>query len=200
VLIASILISRDRCSEPPIKFAATARSACDTMRRMTDHPAADRWRIAALYVGAVVLVNVGFSLSPAIDWFWSMIVGGVLVLRDYAQRRWGHWCLAWMALAATLSYILGSPQVALASATAFAVSETIDWLVYTITRRPFADRVLLSTACSAPVDTAVFLLMADLMSPLLFALGVSAKLTAGVVIWAVLRARSSPQRAQRYAE
>jgi hypothetical protein len=158
---------------------------------MPDHASADRWRIAALYVGAVVLVNVGFSLSPAIDWLWSLIVGGVLVLRDYAQRRWGHWCLAWMGLAAVLSYLLGSPAVALASATAFAVSETIDWAVYTLTRRPFADRVLLSTVCSAPVDTAVFLFMAHIATPVLFVLGVSAKLTAGVVIWALLRRRAA---------
>ena len=158
---------------------------------MHGYSTADRLRIAALYVGAVVLVNVGFSLSPTVDWFWSLIVGGVLVLRDYAQRRWGHWCLAWMGLAAVLSYALGSPAVALASATAFAVSETIDWAVYTITQRPFADRVLLSTVCSAPVDTAVFLFMAHLSSLLLFTLGVSAKLTAGVVIWALLRRQAS---------
>lgn len=97
-----------------------------------------------------------------------------------------------------LSYILGSPAVALASATAFAVSETIDWAVYTITRRPFADRVLLSTACSAPVDTGVFLFMAHISSLTLFALGVSAKLTAGVIIWAVLR-RRQPASANAFA-
>ena len=36
---------------------------------------------------AVVAVNVGFSHSPDLDWFWSFLVGGVLVLCDVAQRH-----------------------------------------------------------------------------------------------------------------
>ena len=39
-----------------------------------------------------------------------------------------------------------------ASAAAFAVSESVDWLVFAITKRPLKDRVLLSCAASAPVD------------------------------------------------
>ena len=56
----------------------------------------NHWRTASLYVGSVVLVNVGFSLSPQLDWLWSLVVGGVLVLRDLAQRSWGHRTLALM--------------------------------------------------------------------------------------------------------
>lgn len=148
-----------------------------------------RIRTAVPYVGFVVLLNAGFSHSPDLDWFWSLLVGGVLVLRDFTQRAWGHGCLALMALAAVLSYILGSPEVALASATAFAVSETTDWLVFTITGRPFADRVLLSTVISAPVDTTVFLTLAELFSWPLFFLGTGSKAAAGFLIWAVLRWR-----------
>ena len=100
----------------------------------------NRWRSAGLYIGAVVLVNVGFSLSPQLDWLWSLVVGGVLVLRDVTQRSWGHRTLLLMLVAAAISYRLASPQLALASATAFLVSETIDWSVYTLTHRPFARR------------------------------------------------------------
>src|SRR5689334_13100796 len=80
---------------------------------------AARARTAVPYVTIVVALNVGFSVYPEHDAFWSLLVGSVLVLRDYAQRVWGHACLLLMALAAVLSYLLGSPQVALASATAF---------------------------------------------------------------------------------
>jgi len=150
--------------------------------------AARAWT-AIPYVAIVVALNVGFSLSPEHDWFWSLLVGSVLVLRDYAQRVWGHACLALMGLAALLSYLLGSPEVALASATAFAVSETVDWLVYTTTRRPFADRVLLSTCASAPIDSAVFLLLADLFTWPLLVIGVASKCTAGLIVWGTLRWR-----------
>lgn len=54
-----------------------------------------------------------------------------------------------------------------------AVSETIDWLVYSLTRRPFADRVLLSTCASAPIDSAVFLLLAEPFTWQPFAIGVA---------------------------
>ena len=148
-----------------------------------------RARTAIPYVTIVVALNVGFSLHPEHDAFWSLLVGSVLVLRDYAQRVWGHWCLLLMAVAALLSYLLGSPEVALASATAFAVSETMDWLVYSFTHRPFADRVLLSTCASAPIDSTVFLLLADLFTWQLFAIGVASKCTAGLIVWLTLRLR-----------
>ena len=169
--------------------------------RMTEHAAANertvslawaRTRTAVPYVGIVVFLNAGFSHSPDLDWFWSLLVGFVLVLRDFTQRVWGHGCLALMALAAVLSYVLGSHEVALASATAFAISETVDWLVYTITNRPFADRVLLSTAISAPVDSSAFLLLADLFTWPLFLIGTTSKVTAGVIVWVLVRKRRSP--------
>lgn len=149
----------------------------------------DRARTAIPYVTTVVALNVGFSIWPEHDWFWSLLVGSVLVLRDYAQRVWGHACLLLMALAAILSYVLGSPEVALASATAFAVSETVDWLVYSVTQRPFADRVLWSTVASAPIDSTVFLVLAHLFTWQLFAIGVASKWTAGLLVWAMLRWR-----------
>jgi hypothetical protein len=142
------------------------------------------------YVAAVVLVNVGFSRHPELDWFWSLLVGGVLALRDVAQRRWGHRVLLLMLVGAALSFRLGAPAVALASATAFLISETVDWLVYTATHRPFATRIWWSVLCSAPVDTAVFLAMAGLLNGQLFAIGVGSKVLAGGLISLSLRTRS----------
>jgi hypothetical protein len=149
----------------------------------------NHWRTASLYVGSVVLVNVGFSLSPQLDWLWSLVVGGVLVLRDLAQRSWGHRTLALMLVAALLSSRLGSPRFAVASASAFLMSETIDWLIYSLTKRPFADRVLISVAFSAPVDTACFLLLGQIWSWRLFAIGLAAKLLSGVGLSQILRYR-----------
>jgi hypothetical protein len=139
------------------------------------------------YVLTVVAVNIGFSHSPSLDWVWSLLVGGVLVLRDVAQRQWGHGVLGLMVLAAALSYLLGNPAVALASATAFVISETVDWLVYTTTHRPFADRVWRSVLASAPVDTATFLHLAQIWSWPLFAIGVISKVAVAGAIAMILR-------------
>ena len=144
---------------------------------------------ALAYVAGVVLVNVGFSHQPDLDWFWSLLVGGVLALRDLAQRRWGHSVLLLMVIGAGVSFRLGAPAVALASVTAFLVSETVDWLVYSTTHRPFAERVWWSVLCSAPVDTAVFLAMAGLWSWPLFSIGVFSKALAAGLISLSLRAR-----------
>ena len=149
----------------------------------------NHWRTAGLYMGSVVLVNVGFSLSPQLDWLWSLVVGGVLVLRDLAQRSWGHRTLVLMLVAALLSYLLGTPRFALASALAFLVSESIDWLIYSLTQRPFADRVLISVAFRAPVDTACFLLLAKIWSWPLFAIGLGAKLLSGFGLSQIFRYR-----------
>jgi len=146
--------------------------------------------VGSIYVGVVVLVNVGFSLTPALDWFWSLMVGGALVLRDAAQRYFAHRILGLMLLAAVLSYWLGNPAVAFASATAFLISETVDWFVYTTTHRPFADRVWRSVLASAPVDTATFLHLAHIWSWSLFGIGVASKVSVGFLIAYVLRQRA----------
>jgi len=152
---------------------------------------------ALTYVGAVVSVNVGFSLLPQLDWFWSLLVGGVLAVRDLAQRHWGHWVLLLMLLGACLSWRLGAPAIALASASAFLVSESVDWLVYSTTHRPFAERVWRSVLASAPIDTAVFLHLADLWSWPLFGIGVASKLLAGALISLGLRRQARREAGSR---
>lgn len=116
------------------------------------------------YVAGVVIVNLGFSYLPLfhtpLGTFAPMaiVVGGIFVLRDYAQRSAGHGVLAAMAVGVLLSYLLAAPYVALASAAAFAVSELVDWLVYTRRKDlPFASRVLLSSIVATPVDSLIFL-------------------------------------------
>jgi uncharacterized PurR-regulated membrane protein YhhQ (DUF165 family) len=78
---------------------------------------------------------------------------------------------------------MADPYVALASATAFAVSEVADYLLYTLTKRPFHQRVLLSSAVSTPVDTVVFLWWINALTPATVVLMIAAKLLAAVGIW-----------------
>lgn len=140
----------------------------------------------AIYVAAVVAVNVAFSHAPELNWLWSILVGSIFVARDYCQRAIGHWALLPMIVGIGLSWFLADPFVATASAAAFALSETIDWLVFTVTKRPLRDRILWSCAASAPVDSAAFLLISGFWGWQAFGLQVSSKLVAALLIWGAL--------------
>jgi len=123
-------------------------------------------KFTAAYLASIVLVNFAFSVLPMIQLpfeqsipLGTFLVGFIFVIRDYAQREIGGKIYAAMLAGVALSYVLADPFVALASAVAFGISELIDALVYTYTKKPMRDRILLSSAISTPVDSAVFLLM-----------------------------------------
>lgn len=146
-----------------------------------------------LYVASVVLVNLGFSYVPLIETSVGMfspmaiVVGAVFVIRDYAQRKSGHYVLIAMVVATLASWALADPFVALASAAAFATSEIADYLFYTFTKRPFHERVLISSIVSTPIDTGVFLYGIGGLTTGTFVLMVLSKLVAAVAIWAYYR-------------
>jgi uncharacterized PurR-regulated membrane protein YhhQ (DUF165 family) len=84
------------------------------------------------------------------------------VVRDFVQREMGHRVLVLMALAVAWSFYYSWPVIALASALAFAISETVDWILFTFTKYRLSTRILLSSAAAAPIDTTVFLYGAGL--------------------------------------
>ena len=147
--------------------------------------------IIFLYPLLVLGVNVGFAHAPQYALLWSIIVGVVFLARDVAQRRIGHHVLWLMLAGAALSYFLASPVVAIASASAFALSEGVDWLVYTFTKRPFHDRLLLSSAVAVPIDSIVFLAGVGALSLGLVATQIVSKMLAALVTYALLR-RTAP--------
>jgi len=142
-----------------------------------------------VYVASIVLVNMLFSVVPMIQSPIGMVspvavlVGSIFVLRDYAQRQSGHYILLAMVIGVIISYIMADPYVAMASALAFAASELIDYIVYSVTKKPFYQRVAYSSFVSAPTDTLIFLLVISAFTPGTFFLMVAAKLIAAAVIW-----------------
>jgi len=94
-----------------------------------------------------------------------------------------------MALGGLLSYIMADPFVAVASVTAFMVSESVDWAIYTFTGRTLSQRVLLSSAVSTPFDSVIFLGMIGHLSLVGVLLMVASKMVGAVIVWAVLRRR-----------
>lgn len=99
----------------------------------------------------------GIELHPL-----TLVTGLVFVFRDFVQRQMGQKVLIVMALAIAWSFYYAWPVIALASGLAFAVSETVDWLLFTFTRYRLSTRILLSSAVASPIDTTLFLYGADL--------------------------------------
>jgi queuosine precursor transporter len=90
-------------------------------------------------------------------------VGLALFLRDVVQDRLGRW---WTVLGivtgAILSYFMETPALAIASASAFLLSELGDFLVYTPLKEHHKhwQGVLASGVAGSLVDSAVFLWLA----------------------------------------
>jgi Uncharacterized ACR, YhhQ family COG1738. len=145
----------------------------------------------AAYIGSVLAINFAFSAAPQLDLVWSCWAGLIFILRDMVQVRFGHWALAAMLGATVLSFLLADPFVAAASVTAFAVSELIDWAVFTVTRRPLRDRLWISAALSVPVDTAIFFGMLGVWEPTVWAASLVSKLAGVSAVWMLMRARDS---------
>lgn len=143
----------------------------------------------AAYIGSILAINYAFSLFPHLDLVWSCWAGLIFILRDMVQVRFGHWALAAMLGGTVLSYLLTDPFVATASVVAFAVSELIDWAVFTVTRRPLRDRLWISAALSVPVDTTIFFGMLGVWEPSVWAASFASKLLGVSVVWLLMRTR-----------
>lgn len=144
---------------------------------------------AMLYLVSIVLINIGFVHVPLIHGWppMSLAVGLVFVLRDFAQREIGHKVLLVMLAGAAISFFMASPAVAVASCAAYLVSELVDWAVYTFSKRPLAQRVLLSSALGTPVDSAVFLGLIGFFSVSGVLLMTASKMLAAVAVFFWLR-------------
>ena len=149
----------------------------------------NKFKYSLAYVVSILIVNIGFVYIPPVPLLgemfppMSLVVGLIFILRDFSQREIGHKVLIAMAIGAVLSYFMADPFVAVASVVAFAISELVDWSVYTFTKRPLKDRILLSSALGTPVDSAVFLLILGFFSPLGFLLMTIAKMLSALIVW-----------------
>jgi uncharacterized PurR-regulated membrane protein YhhQ (DUF165 family) len=131
--------------------------------------------LAACFVGLVILANwlasryvvsVGFGRSAPAGVF---CIGGVLVLRDWLQQRWGlAWTMPLVYTAGLASWGIGDAagwttleKVAVASVVAFTVSETVEAIVFTpIRRRNLTLGVGLSATIGNALDSYLFLALA----------------------------------------
>src|SRR6478752_401189 len=102
------------------------------------------------------VIPVGFGLEAPSGVLW---VGVALVARDLVQQYFGsRIAIVAMVVGAALSFLV-APALALASATAFLVSEFADFAVYTplMRRDRFVLAVFLSGTVGLVVDSVLFL-------------------------------------------
>jgi len=136
--------------------------------------------IVALYIAAIALANVlTAQYAPLLLHISGQLVaipigtfaiGLTFFLRDFVQARHGL-RTAYLAIGAALAVNLGLSvhyhdllAITLASAAAFAVSETSDTLVYTAVDGRLGPRIIASGLVSCPLDSTIFVVFG--LSPL----------------------------------
>lgn len=160
-----------------------------------------KWTL--VYILLIPLVNWAFSWTPLWtlpdggSWSpFSIVVGLILVFRDFAQREIGHWIFIPLFIGVGISFVMAPPQIATASGIAFLTSEAIDWALYTFTKRPLSSRVIISSLASAPIDSIIYLTGANMAFPGIFswwtlATMIASKLAGAYVVYRMLRRQES---------
>jgi uncharacterized PurR-regulated membrane protein YhhQ (DUF165 family) len=144
-------------------------------------------------------VPVGFGLTATAG---TYAVGAALLLRDFVQDAFGRSAAGAAVLTGAALSAVTSPSLALASASAFVISELSDFGVYTPLReRGWVRAVVVSNAVGAVLDTLVFLLVAGLPLTMLTSVGqlVGKTWATAVVIVAVLAVRRTRRVVLRYS-
>ncbi|MGW5840008.1 hypothetical protein ACWFZ6_18555 [Methylorubrum extorquens] len=168
--------------------------------------------IALAYVAVALLVNftiswwppqkvLGIEIPPGL-----LLVGAIFVMRDYAQRAVGNWVVPLTLLASVLTYFTVDHVVAFASGAAFFVSESIDFGIFKITKRPMKDCIVISSAVAVPFDGLIFLGMMGWLDPWhfwdhqLFWVHYTVKMVASILMWLWLSRRAIRSHSLKPAE
>jgi len=115
-----------------------------------------------LYLISIVIANLAvcifgvISVGPLVFPAGAVVIGMTFTARDYVQREYGKVkCWYWMITATIISAVF-SLDIAIASVTAFLVSEFVDWLIFTYVGGSFRRRILLSNLFGIPLDSLIF--------------------------------------------
>ena len=125
-----------------------------------------KWIWALAYIVSVLLANILVDYFGIVTILGLTFPAGVVFVgltfsfRDFAQRFWGVWKIWLFIVIATFITLFMNWQIAIASVTAFLISETIDWLIFTIVKKDFIYRILISNIISTPIDSITFVVLA----------------------------------------
>ena len=105
------------------------------------------------------LIPLGFCIMAPSG---VLMIGLALFLRDVIYEKFGYkWTLGAILVGSIISYIIADPFVAMASVTAFLVSELSDFFVYSKLRdrsKPLA--IFTSGSVGSVIDSVIFLWIA----------------------------------------
>lgn len=125
-----------------------------------------KWIWALSYIFSVLLANIFVEYFGIVTVFGLTFPAGVVFVglcfsfRDFAQRYWGIWKI-WVFIGiATIITFFMNWQIALASVSSFLIAETIDWMIFTITKKDFIQRIWISNTISTPIDSIIFVMLA----------------------------------------
>jgi len=125
-----------------------------------------KWFWALTYVLSVLLANIFVDLFGIVDFLGLTFPAGVIFaglcfsFRDFAQQYWGV-SKIWVFIGiATIITMFMNWQIAIASVSAFLISEFVDWLIFTITKKDFIHRIWISNTISTPIDSIIFVSIA----------------------------------------
>jgi len=147
---------------------------------------------ATAFVAVIVVTNWVTNALGVVTWLGitatagTWLAGFAFVARDSVQDSLGwRWVVGLIITGAAISAAF-SPQLAIASATAFLLSELADFAIYTPLRRSGRTRAALaSNAAGSVVDSLMFLAIAGFPLSLVWAqVGIKFGLTAlFVLVW-----------------
>ena len=158
-----------------------------------------RYLPAAAFVTIVIAANAATNTLGLVHWLGltatagTWIAGFALVARDSIHDTLGRRWIAAAILAGAAISATFSPALALASAVAFAASESADWAIYApLRRRGRTAAALASNAVGAVVDSVLFLAIAGFplsaaWTQTVVKIGTTSLLVIGVSLIALLR-------------
>lgn len=155
------------------------------------------------YILLIAGVNWLFDVTPLVELpsgdFWppvALVAGFVFVVRDFAQRKAGHNILWAMLAGIIISWHMASPQIAMASALAFALGELADWALYTFTKKPFSSRILISSVFGAPLDSLAFLYLIGIATPISVGIMSLSKIAGALLVFYLVKRRERMELAE----
>lgn len=125
-----------------------------------------KWIWAILYLLSILLGNFAVDYFGIVKVYGLVFPAGAVLIgltfsfRDFAQQYWGVWKIWIFIIIATFITLFMNWHIAIASVSAFLISEFVDWLIFTITKKDFIHRIWISNTFSTPIDSIIFVVLA----------------------------------------
>lgn len=125
-----------------------------------------KWMWPFFYILSIIIGNLVVDYFGIIKFLGLMFPAGAIFigltfsLRDFTQKYWGNQKVWYFILFSAILTAYMNWKIAVASVIAFLVSESVDWLIFTISKKPLHSRIWISNLFSTPLDSILFVVIA----------------------------------------